>query len=280
MNEQRSVSMPTPAPGRFLDVNGASIHHLDIGAGPPVVVLHGGSASNHPLCDESAWGWNAHLQTLSQTHRVIAPDLRGHAWTVNSAGEVSYDMLAADLGGLIRGLGLERPPVIGFSDGGVAATILSITEPEVLGPLVNIAGYDLFDPGAPSMGLVRRWLGGSDHATEPDLDRLDAAGGRDHEVLLLTHDAAQGPGAWRRLFVDAFRRWTSPIGYAFEDLDRVGVPTLIMAGDRDVFCRPEDSVRAYRSIRDAELAVIPGAGHVICAAMIPIALDFIARRQA
>jgi len=268
----------TPAPGRYVDANGVRVHYLDAGEGTPLVLLHGGSASNHPVWDASGWGWNAHAAQLARHHRVLAPDMRGHGWTRNPGGAVSYDLLATDLHAFLDALDIVRPLIIGFSDGGVLATVLAIREPDVLGALVNIAGYDLFDPDAPSMTLLRRFLGGSADASEPALDRLEAAGGADHEARLISHDGAQGPGTWRTMFADAFQRWTAPIGYDLDDLERVRTPTLILAGDRDVFCSPEESVRAYRRITDSELAIIPNERHAISAAMIPISLEFLGRR--
>jgi pimeloyl-ACP methyl ester carboxylesterase len=270
----------SPAPGRFLAGNGVDMHFLDTESGRPVILLHGGTASNHPAWDAMNWGWHEYLSELSGHFRVITPDARGHGWTRNTAGAVSYTLLADDLAALITGLGLERPWVIGFSDGGITATVLAIREPDSLGGIVNIAGYDLFDPAAPSMGLVRRSMGKDPAATQPDLEAIAAAGGPWFDAMLATHDAAQGRGTWRTLLVDAFDRWTAPIGYELDDLSRVTVPTLIMAGDRDVFCSPEESVRAFRRITGAELAIVPNRPHTISPEMVVAATEFVLRNAA
>ena len=268
----------SPAPGRFLAADGIDIHYVETGSGQPLILLHGGTASNHSAWDASNWGWHAYLDELSSRFRVIAPDLRGHGWTRNSAGAVSYTLLANDLAALVTGLQLERPLVMGFSDGGIAATVLAIREPDAIGALVNIAGYDLFDPASPSMGLMRRSLGDDPAATGPDADSIAAAGGPWFDALVTTHDTAQGHGAWRMLLSDAFERWTAPIGYDVDDLSRVTVPTLIIAGDRDGFCSPEESVRAFRQIAQAELAIVPNRAHTISPEMVAIATEFLLRR--
>ena len=242
-------------------------------------MLHGGGASNHPVWDVSRWGWNAYIAGLARDHRVIAPDMRGHGWTANPDGAVSYDLLAEDLLGLIRALNLVRPPVIGFSDGGILTTVLAIREPGAVGALVNIAGYDLFDPASPSMAMIRGYLGGSADAVKPDLERIEAAGGPGYDADITAHDGAQGSGAWRKMYADAFDRWTAPIGYTLGDLDRVSIPTLILAGDHDAFCRPEDSVAVFRRIKGSELAIVPNEAHRISPSMVAIALEFLARRQ-
>jgi pimeloyl-ACP methyl ester carboxylesterase len=48
---------------------------------------------------------------------------------VHSGGSVTFDLLADDVAALINALGLERPLVAGFSEGGITATILGIRHP-------------------------------------------------------------------------------------------------------------------------------------------------------
>lgn len=163
------------APGAFVAANGIETHYWEAGSGPALILLHGGSASNDPVWEPFGWGWSAYAEQLASDFRVLAPDLRGHGWTHNPSGPVSYDLLAEDLAAFITALGLERPAVIGFSDGGVLAGVLTIREPDMLSAHVNIAGYDLFDPAAPSMENLRRTLSANDpDARRPDLDHLEA----------------------------------------------------------------------------------------------------------
>ena len=154
-------------PGAFVAANGIDVHYQEAGIGPPLVLLHGGSASNHSCWETFGWGWSRYLDELALAFRVLAPDLRGHGWTRNSTGSVSYDLLADDLLAFIRALGLDRPAVVGFSDGGIMAAVLAIKEPEALSALVNIAGYDLFDPAAVATAP------GAD--SQPELVRNDRA---------------------------------------------------------------------------------------------------------
>jgi pimeloyl-ACP methyl ester carboxylesterase len=52
------------------------------------------------------------------------------------------------------------------------------------------------------------------------------------------------------------RRNARPSGYAFDDLAKIGAPTLILVGDRDQFCSVEEAAQAFRSLRHGELAVL------------------------
>jgi pimeloyl-ACP methyl ester carboxylesterase len=78
---------------------------------------------------------------------VIAPDTRGGGRTRHSEGPITFDVLADDVPALIEALGLERPAVAGFSEGGITATILGIRHPGAVSVIVNDAGFDAFDPG-------------------------------------------------------------------------------------------------------------------------------------
>jgi len=259
-----------------VSVNGLDVRYFESGAGPQLILLHGGSATNDPVWDDLRWGWSAYIDDLARSFHVFAPDIRGHGATRNPAGTLTYDLLADDLMAFIAALGLEKPAVIGFSEGGIIATVVTIRDPIVLRAVVNIAGYDLFDPISPSMERLRRFLSRNDPtAKEPDLIHIEERGGPWFDALIGSHDAMQGSGAWRKLLVDAFDHWTAPIGYGLEDLRRVSTPTLIMAGDRDPFCGPEVSIGAFRLVPDAELAIIPNCVHAIVPEMVSAAKRFL-----
>ena len=263
----------------FVQANGIDIRYREAGSGPPLILLHGGSATNDQVWDRFGWGWNQFIGDFATDFRVLAPDLRGHGATCNPVGLVSYDLLADDLEAFIEALGLDGPSVIGFSDGGILAAVLTITRPEVVRAHVNIAGYDLFDPAAPTMELMRRRLSADDpEAQAPDLDYIEQQGGPWFDALIASHDGAQGPGTWRTLLTDAFDRWTAPIGYELDDLRRILTPTLLVAGDRDETCSPEESVRAFRLIPGSELAIVPKRRHMIAPEMVAIAKRFLAKQ--
>ena len=75
----------------------------------------------------------------------------------------------------------------------------------------------------------------------------------------------------------SFYRTTTPPGYTFDDLGKITAPTLILVGDRDEFCSPEEAVLAYRQLRHGELALLPGTSHVITPAGIQLTIEFLAR---
>jgi pimeloyl-ACP methyl ester carboxylesterase len=57
----------------------------------------------------------------------------------------------------------------------------------------------------------------------------------------------------------------------------VTTPTLVLTGDRDMFCSVEDAVTTYRKLPDAELAVVANHDHAISPAKIDATIDFLRR---
>jgi len=270
---------------RTVDANGINIHYLEAGKGEPLVLLHGGMVSTNPIWTGVPISYASHMPTLSDHFRVIAPDTRGAGRTVHSGGAVTFDLLADDVAALIDALGLERPLVAGFSDGGITATILGIRHPGTVRAIANHAGYDAFDPHAPSPAMLRQMLGGSPDATEADPDAAARAFSQSpemqaaFELMQADEDSGQGKDHWKEYLRLAFHRMTRPPGYTMSDLRAITAPTLILVGDRDEVCSVEEGVRAYRTLTQGELAVVPNTGHIITAPLVGVMVEFLERRS-
>lgn len=152
---------------REITANGLRIHYLEAGAGEPLLLLHGGMAATTTVWAGHEWGWIDHLPAFARHFHVIAPHTRAHGATRNDGTPMSYALLADDWAALIAALGLERPLVCGFSDGAISGTVLAIRHPGVARALVNIAGYDVFNPQAHGFERLRRRMGGSPELPRP-----------------------------------------------------------------------------------------------------------------
>ena len=283
-----SIRESNPAAhGQHVSANGIEIHYLEQGEGEPLVLLHGGMVSTNPIWTGVPIAYASHMDTLAEHFRVIAPDTRGGGKTRHTGGPISFDLLADDVAALIDALGLERPPIAGFSEGAITATILGIRHPDTVRAIINDAGFDAFDPENPGLvAVMRQILGGRPDATEPDPDA--AARGFEaseqmrmmFELLKRDQDDGQGKGHWREYLRLSWYRCTQPPGYTYTDLAKITVPTLILAGDRDDFCTVEQAVTAYRQLPDGELAILPDHGHYIPPAAIQTTVEFFTRRLA
>jgi pimeloyl-ACP methyl ester carboxylesterase len=278
------AGMETQAPaGRSIHANGIDIHYIEAGAGPPLILLHGGIVSTNPVWAGHPFAYVSSMDALAAQFRVIAPDARGYGRTVHPGGAIPYTLLADDVAALIAALELDRPAVCGFSDGAMTATVVAIRHPRSVGSLVNHSGYDLLNPDAPTHAMMRQMLGGSPDAKAADPEAAERMFGSSDEMRMTfalmqaDHDGSQGDGYWQTLIAETFDRLTQPAGYTFDDLGAVEVPALVLTGDRDQFCTVEEALVAYRALPQGQLAVLPDHGHLITPAAIRATTEFLGR---
>ncbi|HEY0328040.1 MAG TPA: alpha/beta fold hydrolase BchO [Rhodopseudomonas sp.] len=80
------------------------------GDAPAILLVHGTGAASH--------SWRGLMPILARHFTVIAPDLPGHGFTQSPLSHrLSLPGMAADLGGLLRGLGVAPQVVVGHSAG-------------------------------------------------------------------------------------------------------------------------------------------------------------------
>ncbi|HEV3009607.1 MAG TPA: alpha/beta fold hydrolase [Burkholderiales bacterium] len=113
------------AQDRFFDAGGVRIRYVDHGAGTPVVLVHGFTASIEP-----AWVETGILPDLARDYRVIAFDLRGHGESGKPHDPRAYDEIGLDAIRLLDHLGIQKAHIVGYSLGGIIAAKLLTTHPD------------------------------------------------------------------------------------------------------------------------------------------------------
>lgn len=262
--------------------NGTEIHYVESGEGPPVVLLQAGLTSTNPVWEGHPASYLSYLDAFAARFRVIVPDVRGCGRTLNpGGGSISYAQLADDVVALSTALGLDRPVLCGFSDGGTIATVAAVRSPGAVSAVVNDAGFDMLNPESRTFAMGRQVFGGSPQATkanpEAAVSALSGFGMTDFVRRLQADHEGQGPGGWKATLAQAFERMTSHSGTTFDDLRNVTAPALILSGDRDMLCSVEEAVTAYRVLPAGELAIVPGLGHELSKAAIELTIDFLER---
>jgi len=109
----------------FAKLGEVELFYTDEGAGEPAMLfVHGYSCDSHD--------WMHQLAHFTQSHRVIAADLRGHGRS--SAPPAGYDAqtLALDLAALIEHLGCGPVVAVGHSMGGGVVTALAAERPDLV----------------------------------------------------------------------------------------------------------------------------------------------------
>ena len=98
--------------------NGINLYYEIHGEGQPLLFIHG--------LGSSARDWELQVDEFAKSYRVITFDLRGHGQSDKPAGPYSMSMFAADVTGLLRGLGIDAPHVVGLSLGGGVAFQMAV----------------------------------------------------------------------------------------------------------------------------------------------------------
>jgi pimeloyl-ACP methyl ester carboxylesterase len=233
----------------LIEANGAALHYEEQGDGAPLILIHGGLASGAQ--------WEPVVPELAVGFRVIRPDSRGHGRSTNPAGELSYARVADDFAALITTLGLQRPVVGGWSDGGQVTLELGARHPGAAGALIVGAAYPDFD--ADGLREAHRALLGADETGVPDLAHLDAELGEFAAEIRALHPG--GAEQWQTLVRQTAAMWLDYNGLAPDELQAIQAPVLVLAGDRDELVPLDLSVSLYRALPNAELAICPWLSH-------------------
>jgi len=236
------------------------MYYESYGEGTPLILIHGGL--------ETGQMWGPVVQALSMHYQVITPDSRGHGRTSSSEEPAPYSLMAEDFVRLIELLGLDRPFVVGYSDGGQIARYMAIHYPGLA------RGYML---GAIFHTITAEWQGmmqmmlGVEGPGKVATDRLTQQNPMMVQDLIAKHCHNREADYWKTLLIQSSQRWWSPVVLSQSDYAKITEPTLFWCGDRDVFCPPEQALEMYRMVKEAEVAVIPNADHFSMMAQIDLA---------
>lgn len=215
------------------------------GSGDPLVLLHGGLGS--------AEDWIPVVEALGDGAAVHAPDSRGHGKTRGPADRLSYAGMADDVAGLITALGLDRPVVAGWSDGGNIALELALRHPDSTRALVVAGAWLRIDE---HMERLNREVFGMTAPGVVDRERLDANG--------MLAEAVAGSGRTEEEVlagVTALSHAYTTDPHLDGRLGQITVPTLVVLGDRDPFVPLDHAVDLYRALPEGSLAILPGGAH-------------------
>lgn len=253
--------------------DGGSIHVVETGdMGPPVVLLHGVTLS--------VLTWARQIASLSDAHRVVAIDQRGHGRSVAGQDGYEFDRLADDVVEVLEALDVRGAVLVGHSMGGMVALTAASAMSDRLsrhvaglvlvatsaGPLTGVLLPTVVTSGVVALaerrltGLDRRgrsivpgqsmmaWTTRAAFGTRPDPADLELTRG------MIT---ATSPATLGGLFA-------SFAGYDVRGrLGEIGLPTRVVVGTRDLLTPAFHARRIARGIRHATLDVLDGCGHMV-----------------
>jgi pimeloyl-ACP methyl ester carboxylesterase len=233
--------------------DGAQLRCADYGgAGPSVLLLHGllGYARE----------WHSTATWLSRTHRVVAPEQRGHGRSEREPADVSPEAFVADAEFWIERLGLAPAVVVGQSLGGITALRLAARRSDLVRGLVVCEATPAQDPHG--VARLREWLETWPVAFPSDAAALAFFGGDTLFARTWTAGLEHGDDGLRPAFDPAVLLAVLARANArdhWAEWSGIACPILIVRA-RDGVSR--DEVQRMRDLRPAaQLAEIADARH-------------------
>lgn len=207
------------------------------GAGDPLVLLHGG------LSDSTSWAFQQPV--MAAAYRTLAFDRRGHGRAPDTEAPFDYEDMADETIAFLEDVVGEPAHLVGWSDGGNVALLVSSKRPHLVRRQVLISANFHHN------GLVP----GFELPDDPD-----------HEALAMMkagyEAVAPDPSHWPVFFAKSVENIRTRPTLTPSDLANVTTPTLVLAGDDDII-EHSHTVELFESLPDAQLAIVPGTSHVL-----------------
>jgi pimeloyl-ACP methyl ester carboxylesterase len=234
--------------------NGLDIAYERAGEGPLLVFAHGAADDGRV--------WRPQLAALADEFDVVAWDEPGAGRSSDVPAEFTLAGYADCLAALIESLAAGPAHVAGLSWGGTVVLELYRRRPDLVATLVLVDTYAGWKGSLPEaevrarVASVLAMLDGPGAQFDPTLPGLFAGGPPAAFAGLLEEIAAD-------VRPETLRSQVLVMAEADERdlLPRIAVPTLLVWGELDVRSPLRVAREFERSIPDATLVVIPGAGH-------------------
>ena len=238
----------------YAPVNGLRLYYEIHGSGEPLILLHGGFGAGDMFAPM--------MPALSQHRQVITVDLQAHGRTADIDRPITFEVMADDIAGLAKYLGITKADVMGYSLGGGVALRTAVQHPELVKRLVLVSVAFRRDGWYPEIVTAMSQVGAA--SAEPM---------KQTPMYQMYSRLAPRPADWPVLLAkigDLLRRdydWSS-------DVAGLKMPTLLVYGDADAV-RTAHAVQFFgllgggkkdggwdgSGISTARLAILPGLTH-------------------
>lgn len=212
-----NLPAPVAAPqtDSFVQLQDVKMHYQVWGEGKtPLILIHGNGGSVSSLREAA--------QYLANDFTVYLPESRCHG-SSSDPGVISYALMAKDYAQFMEKLGLQKPLIMGHSDGGINAIQIAADYPDLPGAIIACGANsnpDTFKPYFPFGVAVKNLF-------LPD---------KLNDMMLTLPD------------------------FTPEYLAQITCPAYIVSGQFDILWLT-DTVYLHENIRGSDMAVVRFAGH-------------------
>jgi pimeloyl-ACP methyl ester carboxylesterase len=227
-------SLPNPAQSGYAPVAGIKIWYASFGHGSPVVLLHGGLANSNY--------WGAQVRALQTRYRVVVMDSRGHGRSTRNEQPYGYDLMAADVLGLMDYLKIPKAAIVGWSDGAIIGLDIAMHHPERVSKLFAFAANS--DPS-----------GVADIAHSPVFNAFIARAQQEYDRLSPTK------GQYQAFLAQITKMWETQPNWTAADLQKIAVPTWVVDADHDEAIKRANTEFMAANIPNSGLLLQPQVSH-------------------
>lgn len=197
-----------------IKVNQIELNYEVFGQGEPLILIHGNQEDYH-IFDEL-------IDRLKNDFLIYAIDSRNHGLSGKNI-DFSYDAMSQDVYQFIRHLKINKPHLLGFSDGGIIGLKLGIFAPNLLNKLI-ICGVN-YKPN----GLNKKI----------------------RKALKQEYRNQMSPYIKLMLEEPKIKK---------KDIKKVDLKTLIIVGDKDVI-KPKHTIKLHRMLKRSKLIILENETH-------------------
>lgn len=273
-----ACSPPSPIPTHFDAIERMPVHtvlvhdqriaYLDVGAGPPIILIHGFGGS--------MWQWEYQQHALSQDFRVLTLDLPGSGLSDKPAIAYRPDEMLDFLVGFMDAVKIPQATLVGNSMGAGLAIGMALTHPTRVTKLVLVDGLPQHVMAKLTSPSVRRALETRAPSWLVSFGNMLFGGLMMESVLKeIVYDPAlltpaviersnrnrQRPGLIRPIMTlrENLPLWEA--GFATR-LGEITHPTLVLWGVEDRVFPIAVGEELHQTIKGSRFIRIPNAGHI------------------
>ena len=209
-----------------------------------------------------------HLMTdnaVTNNFRVIAFDLPWHGKSLPPTGyhkeeyRLTTESYVEAILGFCRGLGLERPVIMGCSMGGRVVLELALKHPKELRAVIGLEASDYQEPWYDTDWLHRPDVHGGEICASLISGLVAPQSPEEFRWETLWGYLCSGPGIFKGDL--HFYREDSDYRDRSPKINTRLCPLYLLTGEYDFSCTPEDTKRTARSIPGSEVTIMESLGH-------------------
>jgi pimeloyl-ACP methyl ester carboxylesterase len=253
----------------YVDVGGAKLRFVKVGAGPTIVLLHT-LRTQLDLFERM-------IPDLSKRFTVYALDYPGHGYSDIPKARYDAALFAAAIEGFLNTLDLRDVTLAGVSIGAVIPLIVAARRNPRVARVVSINPYDY----AKGRGMARSSLFGWMATYVSLIPVIGETVMRVRSFIIMSHILQGGvvdPNSISpALMAEMYRVGDRPWHYrafisllrsakswelAQQDYGRINVPVLLIFGDKD-WSRPSERERTRSLIPNVVMKTVEGGGHFL-----------------